>query len=366
MKSTVSHYILTQYGFEQWASGNDNVWMAAYYLVYKSLEIANTYPTYKAIHITNGTPISIAYFEEDASSYDVASLKELVRKILSDTSHITLKIRQVRNFLPNATNFNSRKYFSYNQYLRKTGRRKGNMVLEEITETLPPPFFTRHISIKRKDTGDLVDMNVMSSGERQFIYSVTSIAYHILKLKSVSAEDCVKYRNCCLIMDEVELCFPPEYQRTFLNNLITMINAFGLNKDFCINILLATHSPFILSDIPKNNILYLKDGRPTLKDNFINPFGANINDILLQSFFLDNGFMGAFAQEKINSLTKFLTGDTDSDRSEWTLEKADKFIELIGDELVATQLRILRAKKCSNESSAYKKWLESELERISQ
>lgn len=62
------------------------------------------------------------------------------------------------------------------------------------------------------------------------------------------------------------------------------------NKEMAFNIVLATHSPFILSDIPTDFIMYMKDGEQRDGRDFMNPFGANINDILYQSFFLENGF----------------------------------------------------------------------------
>lgn len=54
----------------------------------------------------------------------------------------------------------------------------------------------------------------------------------------------------------------------------------------------------MLSDMRKSNIIYLEDGYKKGKENLMNPFGANINDILAQSFFLDDGFMGDFAKNK--------------------------------------------------------------------
>ena len=108
--------------------------------------------------------------------------------------------------------------------------------------------------------------------------------------------------------------------------------------------MVTTHSPFILSDIPMENILYLSQGVTQDSSNFINPFGANINNILSQSFFLENGFMGAFAQEKINSLIEFLTMEK-RETKEWNMEKAKWMIERIGEPLISQQLWIMYDKK---------------------
>ena len=68
-----------------------------------------------------------------------------------------------------------------------------------------------------------------------------------------------------------------------------------------INILFATHSPFILSDIPPNNVLKLDNGIPKEFES-IQTFGANIHDLLANEFFLEESFMGSFAQKYINDL----------------------------------------------------------------
>jgi predicted ATP-binding protein involved in virulence len=109
-----------------------------------------------------------------------------------------------------------------------------------------------------------------------------------------------------VILDEIELYFHPDYQRQFISFLIDSIKELkiggrkGVNS---INILLATHSPFILSDIPSQNVLRLKDGKP-YEEPQKGTFGANVHDLLHDSFFMEDGFMGKFAEEKINEVIK--------------------------------------------------------------
>ena len=74
------------------------------------------------------------------------------------------------------------------------------------------------------------------------------------------------------------------------------------------NILIVTHSPFILSDVPKNNVLFLKDGR-SVTDMQENTFGANIHTMLQNAFFLNGVTIGDFARDKINQLFGRLHND---------------------------------------------------------
>ena len=99
------------------------------------------------------------------------------------------------------------------------------------------------------------------------------------------------------------------------------------------NIIIATHSPFILSDIPRENILYLDKGVAQNREQFIKPLAANISDILYQSFFLRNGFIGEWARTKINEILK--------KRDSWRQLSSEEldFIENIGDEYLKKQVK---------------------------
>ena len=78
------------------------------------------------------------------------------------------------------------------------------------------------------------------------------------------------------------------------------------------NIIVVTHSPFILSDIPQDNVLFLKDGKNDNEVCDFKTFGANIHDLLRTSFFLENGLVGEFANNKIEELLTLLQGDNNS------------------------------------------------------
>ncbi len=105
-------------------------------------------------------------------------------------------------------------------------------------------------------------------------------------------------------------------------------------------VLMTTHSPFILSDIPKDNILYLKDGEQQDSHGFINPFCANVNDILKQSFFRSEGFIGRYAQKKIEGLMRFLT-EYEEDRGVIELSNAQRLINMVGDPIIKENLQVM-------------------------
>ena len=152
-----------------------------------------------------------------------------------------------------------------------------------------------------------------------------------MNIKSVPTSR-VAYRYVNIILDEVELCFHPEYQRTFLYKLLQSIERLHLNTYCGFNVIITTHSPFLLSDIPQSNVLYLEDGHVVDKRCMQNPFAANVNDILRQSFFLKNGFMGEFAKRKI------LKAIDDYNKKKLDTDEANELVELIGEPLLKDRL----------------------------
>ena len=186
----------------------------------------------------------------------------------------------------------------------------------------------------------LTGMNVLSSGEKQLLNNIGAIIYHLQNIDSVTSR---AYSSVNLILEEIELYFHPEYQRLFIQRLIQQIHGASLSTIKYVNIMFVTHSPFVLSDIPKSNVLFLKDGKPdyTMQEN---TFGANIHSILKNGFFLPNLPMGEFAYQKINELFRQLNSD-DYDHNEDNIRRIRQEIALIGEPYLREQLyRLLPSK----------------------
>ena len=97
-------------------------------------------------------------------------------------------------------------------------------------------------------------------------------------------------------------------------------------KNLQFNLIMTSHSPFILSDIPKENIIFLDTYNDKSKSKYkslnlehlkdedcinitneldIKPFGANIHKLLSHGFFMEDGLTGEFAKSKINEIIDF-------------------------------------------------------------
>ena len=310
---------------------------AAYkYLAYKILSISNKYPSYLD---------DVKYDIQDLNKVDFDSdgIDKLINRIYTDTSHITLKMRQTVRYIEYLYKGGNPEISRIDDYI---GSLKSNSTPEEITELLPPPFYRLQIYLQNS-YGEQIPFNKLSSGERQFIFSSTTFLYHIRNILSIPEVDGnnrrIPYRYINLVLDEIELCFHPEYQRTFIYNLLNFIKRLGLNKQCAFNIILATHSPFILSDIPDCNILYLKDGHQANKMITVNSFGANIHDLLRQSFFLENGATGEFAKHLIQQIIERIQELRESHTTLSTCEyqKWNAIIRQIGEPLIRTKLSMM-------------------------
>ena len=153
--------------------------------------------------------------------------------------------------------------------------------------------------------GERFSLGSMSSGERQFLNSISYALYHIKNLEGVNdGNNRVHYSHINLILDEAELYYHPEYQRRYVKMLLETLSwcNFSRDKIRSINIIVVTHSPFILSDVVNDNVLYLENGEKRIQKK--ETFGANFYDMLYNSFFFEKNAIGEIASEVIKELMK--------------------------------------------------------------
>lgn len=342
--SILSFYGITSENID-WSE--DTHRMPALYLVYKTLAIANRYPGYDEFASLTET----VNINQSTNPESKAYLEKLVDTIMSDKSHVTLKIRQVLHYLEACKNgmFTTKmpfENFPYDDYVAIIGGDPTSKYMSEIQEFLPPSFFKINLMLDhyyngKRDNNEPIPINRLSSGERQYLYTFSTYIYHIQNLLSIHSSNRVRYRRFNLVFDEVEICFHPEYQRRFINELLGFIDRLRLNSYAAFNIIIATHSPFILSDIPKGNILYLENGmNANDAASFKNPLSANICDILYQSFFLKNGFVGEYSRNKVYQIIKYLY-NIDRKIPVTTLADINNMIEQIGDPFIVKHLKEL-------------------------
>ncbi len=201
---------------------------------------------------------------------------------------------------------------------------------------VPPPIFDATIILEDEE-GKKRSMNHLSSGEKQKIYGASSLVYSIININSVEKkESLIKYSYINIVLDEIELYYHPEWQRTYIADLldyIKKIDAAHLADIKGINILFLTHSPYILSDIPRSNILRLDKGKPVHRRGG-ETFAANIHSLLANDFFMSKGFMGEWAKRRINEVIYYLNEEDRTKKIE-----IEEIINLVGEPVLKAQLQ---------------------------
>ena len=151
----------------------------------------------------------------------------------------------------------------------------------------------------------------LSFGERQLLILMNNILKYFL-LENYSTyhhcEDGEEYETeynidkIVIFIDEFEIGLHPNWQKRFLSYFSEIAK---LTQKY-IHLIITSHSPFILSDLPKENVIFLRNGKQVYPfENGQQTFGANIHTLLSHGFFMQDGLMGEFAKDKIQSIIKY-------------------------------------------------------------
>ncbi len=149
----------------------------------------------------------------------------------------------------------------------------------------------------------------LSTGEKSLLDMYASIYDY---LKRYESQDHMYSKNCVLLLDEPEQGYHPLWKKKFIQALTaTLPVLFNANKIITqLQVIFTTHDPLTLSDIPKDNIVYLtkdENGITELASKQAKKsFGANINDLLADSFFIEGSLMGDFVEDKIKETIEWI------------------------------------------------------------
>lgn len=334
------------------------------YLVYKTIKVTRNYAIYSSYRQCFVIPRETSDDLLDGS-YVVAEerMPQLVKELWEDQTHVTLKLHKTLAFLKfkhyqlgmgNESGM-SRHQVSAQRYngiiedlYQKLGGDEQNTWKRE--DLLPAPCFDARLILSEKkhdNDGNIIEgveelreLNTMSSGQIQLLYSLSTVLYHLKNIDSniISGKNALRYPSVNIIFDEIELYFHPYYQKDLVYDLIYAIRRMNYQGIKHINIIVATHSPYILSDFPKNNVLCLEKGH-VYQDKVHqmgSTFAANVYDILNSRFFMDD-FVGKFAVKKLDEIIKEATDGRHITIEDYRQRLAK--VKLIGDVFVKEKLK---------------------------
>ncbi|WP_375560197.1 AAA family ATPase [Bernardetia sp. OM2101] len=145
-----------------------------------------------------------------------------------------------------------------------------------------------------------------------------------------------------VLIDEGELGLHPQWQKKYLNTLLDVLPQLFPTQN--IQLILTSHSPFLASDLPKENIIFLEKGdggKCEVADlaNQQRTFGQNIFELFADSFFVQDGLIGKFADNKIKAIATKLSElklkvEKEESITSKELNQLIDEIDMIGDDFI--------------------------------
>ncbi|WP_413790407.1 AAA family ATPase [Bacillus thuringiensis] len=191
----------------------------------------------------------------------------------------------------------------------------------------------------------------MSSGETALL-NIYARFYFTLSLENMIENP---ENDLIILIDEGEVYLHPHWQGQLINSLIDYFSIIFKNSPDLIQrniqIILTSNSPFVVSDLPSSNIIFLaKEFNKSVVvdglEDYHQTFAANIHSLLSHAFFMEDGVTGAFAKRKINEIVHLLINEDINTilRNEKRIEKT---INLIGEPLIRNKLSQMLSDKLS-------------------
>lgn len=323
------------------------------YIVYKTIKIAKTYRQYNKID----RDLRTANIDNDL-------LKKHLTELSNDNSHITRKLRkaifhikyQLYGFIGNQKTIPTLAeiYPKIEEILEAKDKKIHNIKVEDL---LPPPIFDCQLQITElhdREEGNLnyIPFSGLSSGQRQIAYTISNFIYHLVNIDSVwddqndtpEHHELVKYKYVNVIFDEVELYFHPDLQRRFIHYLLSALHNVRLRHIKGVHIIFVTHSPFVLSDLPESNVLFL-DKIPHGKfEETSQTFCANIHDMLGHNFFMEYT-IGEFARQELEEIVELYHKHNSDNKKRFKANhrKYSYISDIISDSYISETIKIMLA-----------------------
>lgn len=194
-------------------------------------------------------------------------------------------------------------------------------------------FLDLYIAKKENKTDRIIQLLLknLSDGEQQFLHTLGIC----LMLDN---------RSALLLLDEPETHFNPDWRSKFMRTLNKASKA-GNKKNFSKDIIITSHSPFVISDCYPDKVIIFENGNQPMnaKDLNFRTYGTSI-DIITENVFRSNNTIGDLARSEIEEIQEKIKDKTKLSRKE--VLKIKNSTQHLGDSmekiLLFTQLNDLK------------------------
>jgi restriction system-associated AAA family ATPase len=177
-----------------------------------------------------------------------------------------------------------------------------------VNETIPTPASDERIArykdsrLIKSGVAERIYLKNLSDGEHQFLHTVGLCSLF-------------RYEKALFLLDEPETHLNPDWRASYISTLHAALEADGAAKDVMRDVLLTSHSPFIISDCQKENVLVFEknaEGKVEWHNPDFQTFGASANAITLKVF-NRRETIGNYALSKLDAFKVRLAADEDPD-----------------------------------------------------
>lgn len=180
--------------------------------------------------------------------------------------------------------------------------------------------------------------NNISEGELQLINTYSGIYYAL-------TNEYKKQKSAIILLDEPDKSFHPMWISSFIDNIVKLVES--IDNEMKYQFIISTHSPFMLSDVPKDCITCIDIvDHQRIVSKAKKSFASNYYDIIKDTFFLENS-VGMFAKRKISEMIEVIN-NIDNNINEENIKRINDMISVIDDDYLKNILHSELNKKISN------------------
>lgn len=198
----------------------------------------------------------------------------------------------------------------------------------------------------RKNSLDLPSVRCeyrnISDGEEAFLRFFSSVMQSVERMPQ---KDNNVYGTRILLLDEPDLSMHPEWSRRFLKDLTKLLSSAGGKERVSYQIIVSTHSPFMTSDVLRENVLCFRWAQDSGTIQ-VHPskYGllSNIHDIMADTFFLSSPF-GELGNDIFENIVCKINELKSADDLQIPMILA--YVSAIGDSFIWSQVNLMLQNK---------------------
>lgn len=211
---------------------------------------------------------------------------------------------------------------------------------------------------------------VISSGEQAFLNLFSLLFYHAQNIRNKVDVDYHTFdsiskigKDILLLIDEGDNAFHPQWKKEYVKYIRDTVPI--IFEGYNIQIIITSHDPLTLSDFPKNNVVFMQkeNGRTKIGTSSSKlTLGANVSDLLKDSFFINDGQIGSFIAGVLDNIINRINNKL---LDENQIQEIQRIIQALDEPILKFKLAEMLSNATGNEGFE-KQLIDDEIHRLTQ